>query len=136
MGYEKNFDAWNEKKKIIHERKPPTRIQSGDVWWCSIGVNVGHEEDGKNEWLERPVCIIRRFGSELVWIVPTTTQHHEGPYYVHALIGKRENWIMITHVHLLSTRRLYRKVGSISSEALVEICDKIADLFKTTPPLQ
>ena len=136
MGYEKNFDAWNEKKKIIHERRPPLQIKAGDVWWCSIGSNVGHEEDGKNEWHERPVCIIRQFGSELVWTVPFTSQKQEGFYYVYAPFDLKDNWVMVTHVHLLSTRRLRRRMGSLTADALVQICERLAHLFKTAPPLK
>ena len=88
MGYEKNFDRWNEKKKLIHQRNPPTRIQSGDVWWCSIGSNIGHEQDGKNEWFDRPVCIVRCFGTELAWMVPLTSQKHEDFYHIYALLAR------------------------------------------------
>ena len=136
MGYEKNFDAWNEKKKLIHERRPPPHIKAGDVWWCSIGVNVGHEQDGKNEWHERPVCVIRCFGTELVWTIPFTTQKQEGFYYVYAPFDKRDNWAMITHVHLLSTRRLSHRVGSVPRASVVEICERISHLLKKAPPLK
>ncbi len=31
--------------------------------WCSIGINVGDEEDGKNELYERPVLVIKKFNA-------------------------------------------------------------------------
>ena len=43
----KDFDSWNGEKKnleqighnnlVFHER---------EIWWCSIGVNLGDEQDG------------------------------------------------------------------------------------------
>ncbi len=46
----KNFDNWNAlKKELDHEHKAPT-FKQRDVWWCSVGLNIGHEENGNNEF--------------------------------------------------------------------------------------
>ena len=135
MPFEKNFDAWNTQKKIIHQRQPPPYIKDGDIWWCSIGLNVGHEEDGKNEWFERPVCLIRCFRGGLVWVVPFTSHPHSGPYVVRVRFNQRDSWALITHVRLLSTRRLQRKVSHVSEETLVHIRTKLSCLIKAAPPL-
>lgn len=35
-----------------------------DVWWASLGANIGHEEDGKNKKFERPVLILKKFNKK------------------------------------------------------------------------
>ena len=45
-----------------------------EIWWCSLGVNVGHEEDGKNEQFERPALILKKWSNKTVIILPMTTK--------------------------------------------------------------
>ncbi len=42
---EKDFDKWNNQKKIINLRSNNTDFfyHEREVWWCAIGVNVGFE---------------------------------------------------------------------------------------------
>jgi len=53
----KNYDQWNNLKKELEERTNMPSFHEGDVWWCSVGLNIGPEIDGKNVTAERPVCI-------------------------------------------------------------------------------
>ena len=54
MNMIKNFDKWNSVKKELNSKidKPPT-IHNGEIWWCSVGVNIECEEDGKNDFFDR-----------------------------------------------------------------------------------
>lgn len=46
--YKKDFDGWIKRKKEHHYRKTlPPMFKERDIWWVSVGVNVGFEEDGK-----------------------------------------------------------------------------------------
>ena len=47
--YIKDFDKWNNSKKLINENNRQVFGYPREVWWCSLGVNVGSEIDGKNE---------------------------------------------------------------------------------------
>ena len=51
--YVKNFDAWITRKKKIDTREMQNSlyVKEREVWWVSVGVNVGAEIDGKNELL-------------------------------------------------------------------------------------
>ena len=54
----KDFDGWIVKKKEYHYRDSlPPKFKERDIWWVSIGVNIGYEEDGKHEKYLRPVLI-------------------------------------------------------------------------------
>lgn len=65
----KDFDKWNKRKKIIHEYVNETthEFNQNEVWWCALGLNIGDEEDGKNELYERPVLIVRKFNKRFMW---------------------------------------------------------------------
>jgi tRNA1(Val) A37 N6-methylase TrmN6 len=41
----KDFDTWNTRKKTIDfSSKNPPYLER-DIWWCSLGVNIGFEEN-------------------------------------------------------------------------------------------
>jgi len=45
----RTFDCWNEEKKKLDSlqvKKP--RFHEREIWWCSLGKNIGDEQDGKN----------------------------------------------------------------------------------------
>lgn len=48
---QKDFDKWNELKKKIDAKEEETRLffRDGEVWWVSLGVNIGFEMNGKDE---------------------------------------------------------------------------------------
>ncbi|MBU2219125.1 hypothetical protein KKG15_01365 [Patescibacteria group bacterium] len=41
---EKDFDAWNIQKKKIHSRDEKILFHEREIWWCSLGVNIGFEQ--------------------------------------------------------------------------------------------
>ena len=61
----KDFDNWNKEKKILESTANETLVfHEREIWWCSIGLNVGDEQDGKNDYFERPVLVIRKFNKK------------------------------------------------------------------------
>lgn len=61
---QKDFDVWNNKKKELNNAVFNSYVHAREIWWCSIGINVGDEEDGKNSMFERPVLIIKKFNQQ------------------------------------------------------------------------
>ncbi|MEZ5059725.1 MAG: hypothetical protein R2879_22050 [Saprospiraceae bacterium] len=43
----KNFDAWNDLKKLVNERNELFYINKREIRYTYLGVNIGFEEDGK-----------------------------------------------------------------------------------------
>ena len=39
----KDFDTWNMLKKHIHQKRFSAFVHAREVWWCSLGLNVGTE---------------------------------------------------------------------------------------------
>ena len=48
---EKDFDKWNIIKKQVNTKEVIRDLffYEREVWWCSLGLNVGYEQDGKND---------------------------------------------------------------------------------------
>jgi hypothetical protein len=57
---------WNKKSKVIFKQR--------DIWWCSMGANLGEEMFGKGEKFTRPVLIFRKFTRNSFLGLPITKQ--------------------------------------------------------------
>lgn len=112
----KDFDKWNENKKAIENRPFQENVHERDIWWASIGINVGSEQDGKNEYYERPVLILRRFSRKVVLTIPLTSKPKSDPYHFHFISNNKPCSVILSQLKLLSTKRLRRFIGKISKE--------------------
>lgn len=53
------FDKWNEVKKEL-EQKTGTGVANGEVYWLSVGQNLGSETYGKGADFKRPVLVLNK----------------------------------------------------------------------------
>jgi mRNA interferase MazF len=69
---ELTHDAWNELKKKLETATDQPRgfPKEGEVWMCSLGKNIGYEQNGTNENFSRPVLIVKKFNNHIFWSVP------------------------------------------------------------------
>ena len=69
----KDFHDWNKKKIKINENITYNHPKEKEIWWCSIGVNIGSEVYGKGSGYTRPVLVINAEGSECFIGIPLTS---------------------------------------------------------------
>jgi len=126
----KDFDLWNDKKKALESLGPASLdFHEREVWWCSMGLNLGDEEDGKNELFERPVIIIKKFNHKVAWIVPMTSKQKFGPYYA---IIEHEGILfsaILSQMKLMSIKRFRRFVRKVSRQEWLDIKLKLINLL-------
>jgi len=60
MDYIKDFDNWNNIKKKLDKSDQNQSFYEKEIWWCSVGINVGSEHDGKGNRFMRPVYILKK----------------------------------------------------------------------------
>ena len=108
--YKKDFDGWIEKKKEHHYKKTlPPMFKERDIWWVSIGVNVGFEEDGKNSNFVRPALVLKKFNRELFLGVPLSTKLKDNKYYVPISIKQETVSAMTSQIRVFSSKRIWNK---------------------------
>ncbi len=80
----KDFDTWNNQKKSLDLRLLPEDFffLEGEVWWAAIGVNIGHETDGKNDLHERPILVLKNINNDLLWALPITSTENAGDHFM------------------------------------------------------
>ncbi len=118
---DKDFTSWNKLKTEIDKKQKKIFFHSREVWWCSLGLNVGFEEDGKGSLYERPVLILKVFNNDAFLALPFTSANKSGFYY-HALENKGYTTsVILSQVRLISPKRLSRKIRTISKQDFVAI---------------
>lgn len=126
-------------EKIIEWTKLKLRIELNEnidfyfkereIWWVSIGSNIGYEQDGKNEKFERPILIIKKFGRDVFWGVPMSTKNKTGEFY-HVIGYKDKDYsILLTQLRLMSSKRLIRKLRTLSKDEFREARLKIKNFL-------
>lgn len=128
----KDFDKWNElKKKLqISEKAKDFYFREREIWWCSLGVNLGFEQDGKNDLFERPVLIIRTFNKEVLWIVPLSSRRKKNKYYYEFDYKNKPQSAILSQVRLISSKRLLRKIWTFPREDFKKIKELITEFLK------
>ena len=124
----KDFDRWNEHKKRIHADAGNKLYHEREVWWCSLGVNVGFEQDGAGSAGERPILVLKGYSKNVCLVIPLTTSTKRNPY--HIALGKvegKEAFVITSQIRLIDTKRLINKVGFIDQKAFETIRKAIKD---------
>lgn len=126
----KNFDEWNICKKRINDSRYKRFYKERDIWWCSLGANIGSEQDGKNDQYQRPVLIVRGLSSEICIIVPITSSLKHHPYRVSiGLIQGVDAKVIVSQLKVIDVKRLTDKICMVNSHTFDVIKKSIRDLF-------
>jgi mRNA interferase MazF len=124
---QKDFDMWNSKKKDIQQNKFTGFVNEREIWWCSLGLNIGDEEDGKNSGFERPVLVIKKFNRGLVLTIPLTTRIKNNPYYFVFIHDGVEFAAILSQLRLLSTKRFLRRIRKMNSDEFIKLKEGIKE---------
>jgi mRNA interferase MazF len=114
---EKDFFGWAKIKQVVQDRTQPPYYAEGQIWWCSLGSNMGTEQDGKGPEFLRPVVILTKFNEHSCVVVPLTGRKRHGRFYMY--IGDmtgRPSSAILSQVRLIDSKRLLQKIGGISRE--------------------
>ena len=127
---EKAFDVWNEIKKSVHEKPDNFGVHEREIWWLSLGVNVGVEIDGKSKNFERPVLILRKFNREMAWVLPMTSNGRDQRFYEKYFFGGKEYFVVLTQIRTVSTKRFLRKIGMMSKDDFERMKQKLVEFIQ------
>lgn len=110
----KRFMKWIELKQKLHEsnHRPPY-FKEREIWWCSMGENVGNEMNGKSNYFRRPVIIIRKLDKYSFLCVPLTSKIKEGTWYIQIIHGEKNNTAVISQIKHFDYRRLDKRLATL-----------------------
>lgn len=118
----KKFFGWIKLKIKLNcnDHKPPY-ISEGDIWWVSLGENVGSEICGKSGLFSRPVVVLRKLAHGFYFVIPTTTKPKVGSWYVSFSYKNKVSVASLHQARAIDYRRLSNKIGTLSQEDFTRI---------------
>jgi mRNA-degrading endonuclease toxin of MazEF toxin-antitoxin module len=128
--YLKDFLLWfGIKPKLDAQQKFP-RFEEGEIWWCHVGENIGHEEDGKGDKFLRPVIIAKKFNSRLFYGIPTSTQIKNSPYYFQITIKGKQISALLSQMRAFDVKRLSYKQARLPDAELIILKKCFTKMFQ------
>lgn len=111
--HQKDFEKWNKEKQKIEKFEPNAFLKEREIWWCSFGVNIGAEIDGKNGLFERPAVIIKIISRDTILVLPLTTKIHIDKNHFKIITEKIESYAKLSQPRVISFKRFSRKVDVV-----------------------
>lgn len=133
----KDFDQWNKRKKRLDAQGDVDALfpKEGWVWMCSIGVNVGYEQDGTGQVFERPVLVVKKFNNKMFWIVPLSSKQKQFDFYYNfADPNGRKGSAILAQLRLVSAKRFIRDMYQMSDADFSAIAARLVDFLKKSKP--
>lgn len=125
----KKFDNWNDVKKSLHSEHKAVIFKERDIFWVSIGVNIGYEQDGKGEIFSRPVVIFKKYNNNLFFGVPLSTTIREGSFFFSFDFNNEISSALLVQGRVYDAKRLENKIGMISKNDFETLKSKLKGLL-------
>ena len=126
---EKDFDTWNRHKKRIHLTGENKLYHVREIWWCSLGLNIGSEQDGTGIAFDRPVLILKGLSRETCLVLPLTSSPkiHNTRVSVGLVEGKLAS-ALLSQILVVDNKRFVKKIGFLD-QSIFEQVRRIAKAF-------
>jgi mRNA interferase MazF len=125
----KNYKNWCDLKYKINKSERFLSFYAKEIWWCSLGLNIGYEQDGKNKKYERPVLVLKKFNQDILLVLPLTSNNKKSRYYYQLGYKGRSYSVILSQIRLISSKRLLRRIRKISKGEFIKIKKKFNKLF-------
>jgi mRNA interferase MazF len=124
---QKDFDSWSRQKRNIHTQGERPFYHAREIWWCTVGVNIGNELDGTGKHHDRPVLVIRPFNAETFFGVMLVGHPRGGRYYFPlGIVGDRDAVANLSQARLFDSKRLIRKIAMLDERTFRELAKALA----------
>ncbi len=128
------FENWHKLKQDIHSSKSRLHFRQGEIWFVSIGQNIGYEVFGKGEQFLRPVLVFRKINKSTFLSIPLTSKIKEDKYHFVINFKDKENSAMLSQIRTIDAKRLSYKIGSLEKSVFENLEKAFVEFFKLTSP--
>jgi len=117
-----NLDDWCEVKKGLHSKcaKRKLYVKEAEVWWASLGLNLGVESSGKGKLFARPVAVLKKVNQRAFLVLPLTSKDKSKSKHYHKLgvINGRSAYASLSQARLIDACRMQNRVVKLSEKKL------------------
>ena len=134
MTNEKSFDNWDKLKKELHFKGKRKFFREKEIYFISIGQNIGYEIFGKKKEFLRPVLIYKKLSHSSFLGIPLASKQKEGSYYFQFLYKKnRISTALLNQIRVFDSRRIKYFSGQMKNEDFEKLQEKLISFIKITP---
>lgn len=125
----KYFDEWNNLKKKLNETENKTLFKEGEIWWASIGQNIGEETYGKGNNFRRPVIVFRKLTGSSCIAIPLTSKEKIGSWYFKFEVDEIIRYAMMHQSRILSAKRFDSRMATIPEKDFKELKNAVGKFY-------
>ncbi len=132
----KRFKEWivlKEKLHTVSYNKTPY-FKEGEIWWCSIGDNVGSEINGKSGYFSRPILVFKKFNKNLFFGIPLTSKPKMGTWFVGISFLNKTQTIVLSQARTLDAARIKDLIGQCDESDFEKIKAGFSQLYLNISP--
>lgn len=131
----KDFDVWNIQKKSLEEsiETEPLYFHEGDIWWCSLGINIGSEASGKGMKFRRPILVLKKLSSDTCIALPLSSQLKTGSWFEEISFNGELRSVLLYQIRHIHKKRFQRKMGELDEKDMMCVRKKLEQLLKLSP---
>lgn len=126
---QKDFDNWNNKKKEIENINKKFLFKEGDIWWCSVGLNIKSESCGKGENFQRPVLVLKKLSGDSFIGLPLSTQEKNGTWFTDISINNEKRYVLLYQIKMFNTNRFQRRISTLDEKDFINVKEKLEQLL-------
>ncbi|MBU0766872.1 type II toxin-antitoxin system PemK/MazF family toxin [Patescibacteria group bacterium] len=128
--YIKQFLKWIGLKEKLHDKQHKTPLVSeGEIWWASVGENIGSEINGKSDLFSRPVIIYKKLAHDFYFVIPTTSQQKAGSWFVNFKQHGKDTTACLHQARSIDYRRLSNKLGELDNSDFERVKTGFVNLY-------
>ncbi|WP_024790833.1 MULTISPECIES: DegT/DnrJ/EryC1/StrS family aminotransferase [unclassified Lebetimonas] len=121
------FDKWNELKKQINNKEINLKFRGGDIFFMSIGKNVGSEQVGKGEEFLRPVLVYKKLSKTTFLGIPLTSTKKDWYFEFH--YKNKISYAMFNQMRTFDIKRIKFKYGRIKFNTFKKLSKKLEEFI-------
>ena len=125
----KDFKEWHRRKVDLNDNKVRANFHEREVWFASLGTNIGFEQDGKGKEFIRPVIVLKKFNNEILWCLPLTKNRKAGKYYFSFTLRSDISTVILSQIRLIDSKRLRYRIGNMNPEDFKYVKEKLRQLL-------
>lgn len=127
---DQEYDNWNIIKKELSKKEEKFFFKEGDIWWVSLGKNLGTESYGKGEIFRRPVLVIKKLNSNSCIVLPLTSKSKEGTWFTDITFQNEIKTVLLYQIKMINTKRFQRRLGVLDDNDFKKVKEKLKFLLE------
>ena len=127
------FDSWNEIKKRLSKKDQNLKFRVRDIYFMSIGQNIGKESYGKGVEFLRPALVYKKLSKETFIGIPLTSKEKIGSYFFNFNVKNKKSTASLNQMRVFDIKRAKFFCTEMRQNTFENLRMKVEEFMKITP---